>query len=62
MEVEILRKLQKNGNAEVVLQIRESFAFGKNFVIVLELLGPNLYQIMKQRENNKCELSEIQVE
>ena len=39
----------------------ESFDLEPYFVIVFELLGPNLYQLMKERKDRKCNLREIQV-
>lgn len=60
-EVEILESVQENGNPDLILQFIESFDLEPYFVIVFELLGPNLYQLMKERKDRKCNLREIQV-
>lgn len=61
-EVEILKSVQEDGTQEVILQYVESFEFAPYYVIVFELLGPNLYQLMKERKDKRCSLAEIQVD
>lgn len=60
-EVEILESVQENGTTDMILNFIESFDLDPYFVIVFELLGPNLYQLMKERPDRKCSLREIQV-
>jgi hypothetical protein len=61
-EVEILNSVQENGDSEIILKFIESFDLEPYFVMVFELLGPNLYQLMKERKDRKCNIREIQVE
>lgn len=56
-----MESVQENGNPDLILQFIESFDLEPYFVIVFELLGPNLYQLMKERKDRKCNLREIQV-
>ena len=59
--MEILESVQENGNSDIILQFIESFDLDPYFVIVFELLGPNLYQLMKERKDRKCTIHEIRV-
>jgi hypothetical protein len=53
--------VQENGNSEIILKFVESFDLEPYFAMVFELLGPNLYQLMKERKDRKCSLKEIKV-